>query len=285
MSRGYLLLFFSFLISTKVLAVGPEIETNVCASAAVAGGSEKALFTSSYPEQWLLENMQISDDFQYNFISALTDLRSHINMIAKRVEEEGEIPYTEHVDHIIPRRYTLYQYDGNLDLATSLFHQLLYLYQLALHRYEAVDNEMTRNIVDIYQKRMRALLSDKDKGVDVNRISRDGSSFLMIAAFYGYDDIVELLLERSVDPSYRPIDGDFQNRTALIVAREALLVQYDQYETLHENNRDPRSEKKIERYNRTIQLLKEADATDDEENATFMGFISRPFQNSYLFLR
>ena len=270
--RGYLLLFASFLISTMAVAVEGEIKADDldrCANA-VVDNSGKTLFTTSKPEQWLLDNMSMIDDPQSDkFVQMLTGFKNLMDMLAERVEEEGEIPYTE---------YRTYHpnYKGNL--ATLLFHGLLDLYQSVLSYHEEMDNDMTRNIVNIYQQRMKILLSDKDKEVDVN-YQVGGANFLMIAASNGHDDIVELLLEREVNLSYRPVNGRFQGQTVLAITREA-LSQYEnqavdatitssslslnlnRYEdqTVDATDRDPEHVriKKIERYNRTIALLEEA---------------------------
>ena len=221
-----------------------------CANA-VVDNSGKTLFTTSEPERWLLGNISVTDDPQsHMFVQMLTGFKSLMDMLAERVEEEGEIPYTEY------RTYNP-KYGGNL--ATLLFHSLLYLYQPVLSYHEEMDSEITRNIVDIYQQRMRVLLSDKDKEVDVNyqKQNKHGMNFLMIAASNGHDDIVELLLEREVDLSYRPVNGRFQNQTVLTITRETLNRYENQ--TVDGTDRDP-EHVRIKRYNRIIALLEEAGA-------------------------
>ena len=133
-----------------------------------------------------------------------------------------------------------------------------------------VNTSVTSSVLKVYQERMKFLLSDKDKRVDVNYQSENGSNFLMIAASNGHDDIVELLLERggtdlSYRPTYRPIGGKFPNQTVLTVARDAL----NRYENSSpsETNRDPEHirVKRIESYNRIVRLLEEAGAVHEEE--------------------
>lgn len=129
------------------------------------------------------------------------------------------------------------------------------------------------------------LLSDKNKGVDVNAQDENGVNFLMMAAANGYDDIVKILIQRRANLSQRTVGGRFQNQTVLQITRGALswyenyppdvkdrlnprnimdedLYWYESYPPNAED-KDPEHIriKKIERYNRIIKFLEEVGAT------------------------
>ena len=274
MSRGYLLLFCSFLITVEAIAADKsEVAVNICASAAVADSPEKTLFTSQ-PEEVLLsivgegfkpiasdENKELARLLMREIIH----LKGLMDYLAKQVEKGEEIPYTE--SGIIPN------YEGNF--ATFIFQNVISMYSTVLMMHNQVNSDDTRYIVDIYQQRMRFLLSDKDKRVDVNH-QVGGANFLMIAAASGYDDIVELLIQREADLSHRATSGRLQGQTVLQITRR-ILDRHKSDLFHHQNainvlslnhpdieNRDPeyvRKLEKIERYNRIIELLEAASAT------------------------
>ena len=257
MAMIYLLLFFSFLVNTKVLAVTPAMKTNVCALAATSS-SEKDLFTSQ-PEDDLLQMITEAftplverNDKLVISIQEIVHFKGLMDYLKDEIQQGREISYREY--GIIPN------YKGNF--ATFIFQRLLQLYELVLLAHDNINNDTSRQIVDVYQRRMIFLLSDKDKGVDINA-TENGISLLMIAASRGHDDIVNILIQRGADLSYQAESGRFQGQTVLQITRSVLtLYDWNENYSTEVIDKDPEHirVKKIERYNRIIQLLEEAGA-------------------------
>ena len=59
----------------------------------------------------------------------------------------------------------------------------------------------------IHTGQLRSVEALLDSGADVNRLSGDGITPLMMAAGYGYTDIVQLLLKRGANPRIADRDG------------------------------------------------------------------------------
>ena len=53
------------------------------------------------------------------------------------------------------------------------------------------------------------------KGVDVNFVDSKGHSALMVAAFMGFDECVQLLLEAKADPALKATAGNWTGRARL----------------------------------------------------------------------
>ena len=276
MSRVYLLLFCSFLITVEVVAAGKsKVDVNICASAATTNNLEKVLFTSQ-PESTFLYQIVMSS--QANSISEqlrveLIHFEASMSSLESKIKKGEEIPYKKHGMVLLHDEY---------NLATFLFKKLLHLYSSALFYHNRMNSDATLYVVNTYKQRMIFLLSDKDKGVDIDYQDRNGVNFLMMAAANGYVNIVELLIQRGVNLSHRAVNGRFQRRTALGITRLAL----DWYEndppdaTDRMNPRNVMDEevywhesyppnemerdlehirmKKIENYNYIIKLLREA---------------------------
>ena len=270
MSRSYLLLLCCFLLLSKeVIAAKKE-----CVSAATKNNIERELFTSQPETSFLYE---IVMTFPANSISEqlrieLIHFEASMSSLENRIKKGEEIPY---------KKYGMVLFH-ECNLATCLFTKLLHLYSSALFYHNRENNDVTSYVVSIYKKRMIFLLSDKDKGVDVNYQDKNGVNLLMMAAANGYVDIVELLIKMGANPSHRAMNGRFQNQTALQITREALnwYTNYPPdtadrmnprnvmdediywYESYPPNEAERDTErirvKKIERYNDVIRLL-EAD--------------------------
>ena len=252
MFKGYLLLFASFLISQAVASeegARVDVSDNACISAAIVHSEEVLLNTQ--PERWLLGDISMTGKAGRELlVNNLLSFQQFTHLLAMEKKRGERIPYTEITDM------------GD-NVGTVIFYHLFLLYQEIVSYHEEVNNSITDYAINQYRQKMRFLLSDSDRGVDVN-YQIIGTNFLMMAASDGHDDIVELLLEREVDLSYRPVDGEFKNQTVLTVTREAL----NRYES---SSKDPKHirVKKIKRYKRTIALLKEAGAADGGANVTF----------------
>ena len=279
MSKYYLLLGCSFLISTAVVATEHEVKmdnSDHCANAAM-DNSEKILFTSQ-PEEAFLEIVRPATsmtDRPGRLRIELIHFKALMNWLEDKIRKGERMPYKEHG--------IIFLHKGSF--GSSLFRKLLHLYWSVLFYHNRKNSNATSYIVDMYQRRMMFLLSDKDKGVDVNYQDENGVNLLMMAAANGYDDIVEVLIQRGANLSQRTIGGRFQNQTVLTITRRALnwhedyppdatdrfnprnvmdeeLYWYEGYPP-SEVDRDPEHirVKKIEKYNRIIKLLKEAGAT------------------------
>ena len=94
-------------------------------------------------------------------VSSLQSFQQFIVSLKTLVKERGEIPYTEKVTGI----------GDNSNLGTFIFYKLLLLYQLIMSYHEEVNNDDTSYAISMYRERIRFLLSDKGKGVDVNHQS------------------------------------------------------------------------------------------------------------------
>jgi ankyrin repeat protein len=76
----------------------------------------------------------------------------------------------------------------------------------------AGNNNWTPLLHAIHKAQIKSVEALLDGGADINRVAGDGFTPLMMAAGYGYTDIVELLLRRGANPhvagagGVRPID-------------------------------------------------------------------------------
>ncbi|MBZ5611773.1 MAG: ankyrin repeat domain-containing protein [Acidobacteriia bacterium] len=59
----------------------------------------------------------------------------------------------------------------------------------------------------IHKNQKGSVIGLLDSGADVNARDHDGSTALMMAAGYGYADIVQVLLDRGADPHFESNDG------------------------------------------------------------------------------
>ncbi len=78
----------------------------------------------------------------------------------------------------------------------------------------AGNNNWTPLLHAIHTRQIGSVAALLDGGADINRVSGDGITPLMMAAGYGYTDIVELLLRRGADPGI----ADSHGATALDLA-------------------------------------------------------------------
>ena len=68
-------------------------------------------------------------------------------------------------------------------------------------------NDWTPLMHAIHTDQIRSVEALLDGGADVNRVAGDGFTALMMAAGYGYTDIVQLLLRRGGNPRIAGADG------------------------------------------------------------------------------
>src|SRR5437762_14329034 len=97
----------------------------------------------------------------------------------------------------------------------------------------------------IHKGQVRSVEALLDGGADVNRLSGDGITPLMMAAGYGYDDIVRVLLQRGANPrvadngGYRAIDiaaagvADIDRFTLFQCQEETVRLLRDADPTIH----------------------------------------------------
>src|SRR2546421_5624190 len=71
----------------------------------------------------------------------------------------------------------------------------------------AGNNNWTPLLHAIHTNQIRSVEALLDGGADVNRVAGDGFTALMMAAGYGYTDIVDLLLRRGANPRLAGADG------------------------------------------------------------------------------
>jgi len=71
----------------------------------------------------------------------------------------------------------------------------------------AGQNNWTPLMHAIHKGQIQSVEALLDGGADVNRIAGDGFTALMMAAGYGYTDIVQLLLQRGANPHLAGPDG------------------------------------------------------------------------------
>jgi ankyrin repeat protein len=101
----------------------------------------------------------------------------------------------------------------------------------------------------IHTTQIRSVEALLDGGADINRLSGDGITPLMMAAGYGYTDIVQLLLKRGANPrvadhsGFRAIDiaaagvADIDRFTLFQCQDETVRVLRDADPTLHMNSK------------------------------------------------